>query len=188
MILLQGPTGVYPVFRGVGPAVPFRKALQREETRGDTQVAPYRKEKQQEAAMVVQEDRVVLRIPANKVTEPIISRIVKDFDITVNILKAQIVENDEGLMVLGLQGTGTALKAARKYLAGLGVRVQELKRDVKKSDTRCVDCGACVGQCPTGALYVTQEFEVKLDAAKCIACGHCAVACTFDAVEVRFGG
>ncbi len=138
--------------------------------------------------MVVQEERVVLRIPANHVTEPIISRIVKDCDVTVNILKAQIEENDDGLMVLGLQGTSSALKAARKYLSGIGVKVQELKRDVKIKEQRCTHCGACVGQCPTGALYVTEEFEVKLDAAKCIACGHCAVACTFEAVEVRFGG
>jgi L-aspartate semialdehyde sulfurtransferase ferredoxin len=136
--------------------------------------------------MGVQEDRVVLHIPADKVTEPIISRIVKEYDVTVNILKAQIRENDEGLMVLGLQGTGTAIKAARKYLAGLGVRVEALKRDVAKSDTRCVHCGACVGQCPTGALYVTADFEVKLDPKKCVACGHCAVACSYAAVEVKF--
>ncbi len=138
--------------------------------------------------MVVQEDRLVLHIPAGLVTEPLIYRLVKDYDIVVNILKAQVVENDEGLMVLGLQGTSSALKAARKYLAGIGVRVQELRRDVHIIEARCTHCGACVGQCPTGALYVTEEFEVKLDAAKCIACGHCAVACTFEAVEVRFGG
>ena len=138
--------------------------------------------------MVVQEDRIVLHIPANLVPEPIIYRLVKDHDIVVNILKAQVVENDEGLMVLGLQGPGAALKAGRKYLTGLGIRVQELRRDVRLSESRCTHCGACVGQCPTGALYVTEEFEVKLDSKKCIACGHCSVACTFDAVEVRFGG
>ncbi len=137
--------------------------------------------------MVVQEDRIVLHIPADLVPGPLVYRLVKDYDLVVNILKAQVVENDEGLMVLGLQGPGAAIKAGRKYLTTLGVRVQDLKRDVKLSEKRCVHCGACVGQCPTGALHVTDEFEVKLDSAKCIACGHCAIACSFDAVDVRFG-
>ena len=137
--------------------------------------------------MLMQEDRVVLHIPAELVTEPLIYRLVKDFDVAVNILKAQIVENDEGLMVIGMQGTESSLKGARKFLKEKGVRVQELKRDVHLREQRCTHCGACIGQCPSGALYMTAEFEVRLDPKKCIACGHCAVACTFDAVEVRFG-
>ena len=136
--------------------------------------------------MVVQEDRVVLHIPATLVTEPLIYRLIKDFDIAVNILKAEIVENDEGLLVLGMQGSSSALKKGKAFLQEQGVRLQALQRDVHLIEERCTHCGACIGQCPTGALSMTEEFEVKLDAEKCIACGHCAIACTYRAVEVMF--
>ena len=136
---------------------------------------------------MLQEDRVVLHIPVNLVTQPLIYRIVKDFDVTVNILKAKVAENDEGLMVVGLQGPSASVRAAKKFLTDQGVRLQSLKRDVHLRENRCTHCGACIGQCPTAALYMTPEYEVKLDPAKCIACGHCATACTYDAVEVLFG-
>ena len=137
--------------------------------------------------MLLQEDRVVLRIPAKLVTEPLIYRLVKEFDIAVNILKAEVVANDDGLLVLGMQGTASSLRAGKKFLTDLGVRLQALKRDVQIREDRCTHCGACIGQCPTGALYMTEEYEVKLAPEKCIACGHCAVACTYDAVQVMFG-
>ena len=138
--------------------------------------------------MLLQEERVVLHIPAKIVTEPIIYRLVKDFDVAVNVLKVEVVENDEGLMVLGIQGTSSALTAAKKYLTERGVRLEALKRDVHLREDRCTHCGACIGQCPSGALTMTAEYEVKLDPKKCIACGHCAIACTYDAVDVKFGG
>ena len=66
------------------------------------------------------------------------------------------------------------------------MRLQALTRDIRLLDDKCTDCGACINQCPTGALSVNDDYEVKLDAEKCIACGHCALACTYDAVEVTF--
>jgi len=138
--------------------------------------------------MLLQEDRVVLHIPASLVTEPIIYRLVKEFDVAVNVLKAEVVENDEGLMVVGIQGTSSALTAAKKFLAERGVRLEALKRDVRLREDRCTHCGACIGQCPSGALTLGVDYQVKLDSKKCIACGHCAIACTYDAVDVKFGG
>jgi len=136
--------------------------------------------------MVVQEDRIVLHIPAKLVTEPLIYHLIKDFDVAVNILKAEVVENDDGLLVLGIQGSPDALKKGKAFLAAKGVRLQALQRDVQLKEDRCTHCGACVGQCPTAALYVTDDYEVKLDPEKCIACGHCAIACAYDAVDVMF--
>jgi len=136
--------------------------------------------------MLLQEDRIVLHIPASLVTEPLIYRLIKDFDIAVNILKAEVVENDEGLMVLGIEGQESKLKAGKAFLREQGVRLQALTRDVQVNEERCTHCGACTGQCPTAALYLTEDYEVKFDPEKCIACGHCALACTYNAVEVHF--
>ena len=136
--------------------------------------------------MVHHEDRIVLHIPAGLVTEPLMYRLVKDFDVTVNILKAEVVENDDGLMVLGMQGVGTSISAAKKFLTDQGVRLQSLNRDILVDWDRCTDCGACVGQCPSAAMYLSDEYELQFDPEKCIACGHCVAACTLGAIEVKF--
>ena len=136
--------------------------------------------------MLLQEDRIVLHIPANLVTEPLIYRLVKDFDIAVNILKAEVVENDEGLMVLAIQGRESSLKKGKAFLRNQGVRLRALQRDVRINKDLCTHCGACTGQCPTAALYLNDDYELEFDPEKCIACGHCAVACTYNAVEVMF--
>jgi ferredoxin len=138
--------------------------------------------------MVLQQDRVVLHFPANLVTEPIIYRLIKDFGVSVNIMKAEVVESEEGLMVLGIQGVSADLEAAKKYLKDQGVRLQDLKRDVHVISDRCTHCGACVGQCPTTALSMNQDFELAFNPEECIACGRCAVACTFNAIAVEFDG
>ena len=48
--------------------------------------------------------RIVLRFPKRMVDRPIIYRLVKDFDLEFNILKASITPEQEGLMVLELKG------------------------------------------------------------------------------------
>ena len=102
--------------------------------------------------MVHHEDRIVLHIPAGLVTEPLIYRIVKDYDVTVNILKAEVVANADGLMVLGLQGGGDSLAAAKQFLTDQGVRLQSLNRDIHINRELCTDCGACADICPAGAI------------------------------------
>jgi ferredoxin len=136
--------------------------------------------------MPLSEERIVLHIPKELVTQPLIYNIVKDFDVAVNILKATVVESEEGLMVLGLRGRRDNVRGAIRYIEGQGVRVDALRRDIRISDIKCTHCGACVGQCPTAALTLTADFEVVFEPDKCIACAHCAWACTFAAVEVQF--
>ena len=48
--------------------------------------------------------RVVLRFPQRIVDRPIISSLVKDYDLEFNILKASITQDKEGLLVLELKG------------------------------------------------------------------------------------
>ena len=46
----------------------------------------------------------------------------------------------------------------------------------------CISCGACEGECPTGAISMGSEhYEVNAD--ECISCGACATACPVDAPQ-----
>ena len=56
-------------------------------------------------------------------------------------------------------------------------------RQVTRAPDACVHCGACVGQCSTGALTIdTLPFRVELDDELCRACGLCAEACSYAAI------
>jgi hypothetical protein len=48
--------------------------------------------------------RIVLHFPHRLVDQPIVYKLVKDFDLQFNILKAYVTPQEEGLMVLELSG------------------------------------------------------------------------------------
>jgi ferredoxin len=50
-----------------------------------------------------------------------------------------------------------------------------------KISDACVNCGACEGECPQGAI-VEKDDKRWIDAAKCIDCGACAGACPTEAI------
>jgi ferredoxin len=49
---------------------------------------------------------------------------------------------------------------------------------------RCVKCGRCVPECPTGAM--TEDMTVN--ELKCIGCGHCESACEYGAINFYHKG
>lgn len=131
--------------------------------------------------------RIVLRFPKRLVERPIVYRLVKDYDLEFNILKASITPEQEGLLVLELKGTKAEYDKGIDFLVKAGVKMQPLSQDVTRNDDRCTNCGACITVCPTGALYLDKKTrEVIFDSQKCIACGLCIPACPPRAMEVHF--
>ena len=131
--------------------------------------------------------RIVLKFPHKLVDQPIVYRMVKDFDLEFNILKAYVTPREEGLMVLELKGEDHDLDKALKYVKSLGVTIQPLSKDIKRNEAKCTHCGACVPICPTGAL-VTDPLTRKVFFydTKCIACELCIKACPPRAMELHF--
>lgn len=131
--------------------------------------------------------RVVLHFPKNLVNKPIVYRLVKDFDIEFNILKAEVNPKEEGLLVVELQGKEDNLKRSMDFLKEEGLKVQSLSKDVAMDRSRCVDCTVCVPLCPTQALIKDPvSFEVEFIKEKCIACGICIHACPYKAMSIKF--
>jgi len=131
--------------------------------------------------------RIVLHFPHRLVDQPIVYKLVKEYDLQFNILKADVTPQEEGLMVLELTGEDANFKKGIEYLESCGVRIQPLSQDVIRNETKCTDCGVCVPICPTGAL-VTEPLTRKVHFYdnKCIACELCVKICPTRAMEVRF--
>ena len=128
-----------------------------------------------------------LRFPAKIVNEPIAVKLVKQFDLSFNILKATIYPRKEGLMVMELSGHRKNFQKGVRYLKSLGVKVESIGQDIRRDEEQCFQCGACTAVCPTGALHIQRpEMAVLFDREKCSACELCVAACPARAMEVRF--
>jgi L-aspartate semialdehyde sulfurtransferase ferredoxin len=131
-------------------------------------------------------EMLVLRFSTDVVDQPIIYRLVKDYDLEFNLLKATIYPRKEGIMVMELRGHPKNFRRGVKYLKDSGVKVQRAAKDVRRNEERCYQCGTCTAICPTGALHIIRpEMEVRFDAAKCSACELCCPVCPARAMEVR---
>jgi len=131
--------------------------------------------------------RIVLHFPSRLVDQPIVYRLIKDHDLEFNILKASVIPDEEGLMVLELSGEQASYDKGIEYLAKTGVRMQSLSQDVLLNKERCTHCGACITICPYDAFELdTVTRQVSFYDDKCIACGLCIKACPPRAIELHF--
>jgi ferredoxin len=131
--------------------------------------------------------KIVLRFPRRLVDRPIVSRLVRDFNLDFNILKASVTPDQEGLLVMELTGERDDYDKGIMYLTEAGVHIQSLSQDVIRNEERCTNCGACITVCPAGAfeLDITTR-QVSFDNEKCLACELCIKACPPRAMELHF--
>ena len=131
--------------------------------------------------------KVIFSFPPSLVEEPITYILVKDYDLSVNILRATVRPRDRGRMVVELKGKKANLDLAFEYLEEAGIQVDALVQEMRHLPEKCVACTACVPMCPTGALSVDpQSRELVFDHTKCIICEACIPSCSYGALESQF--
>ena len=130
--------------------------------------------------------RIVLKFPPKLVDQPIVYKLVKEYDLVFNILRARVTPKEEGELVIELQGKKQNYADGLKYLNSIGVTVQPLSQDITRDDQSCTHCGACITICPTDALYLDKKtMNVIFDPEKCIACELCIKACPPRAMKIK---
>ncbi|HEY87249.1 MAG TPA: 4Fe-4S dicluster domain-containing protein [Dehalococcoidia bacterium] len=131
--------------------------------------------------------RIVLHFPKRLVDRPIVYRLVKDYNLEFNILKAFFTQEAEGLMVIEISGEQNNYDKGIRYLTESGVRIQSLSQDVTRNEQRCTHCGACITICPTDAFELDPLTKrVNFDNERCVACEQCIKACPPRAMELHF--
>lgn len=133
--------------------------------------------------------KIVLRFPPQIVDKPWLYHLVKDFDLMVNVLKANVNPYKEGFIVVELSGDNDKYEQGLGYLQEHGVRIDNLSQNIVRNQDRCTHCGACTSICPSSALYVSRpSMEVIFDDDKCVVCGVCLRTCPVKAIELNFNG
>jgi ferredoxin len=131
--------------------------------------------------------KIVLHFPRRLVDQPIVYKLVKEYDLRFNILKASVTPQEEGLMVMELSGKAENYDKGIEFLKSCGVKIQSLSHDVTRNEDKCTHCGICVPACPTAALEVDSKTrKVAFHNKKCIACEFCIKICPTRAMEVHF--
>lgn len=130
---------------------------------------------------------LVLRFPREIVDKPIITSLVRDYNLSFNILKAQIFPRKEGMLVMQLRGDESDFDRGIHYLEEVGVEVEPVGQGIRRDDEKCYQCGACTAVCPTGALHIKRpEMEVLFESELCSACELCVKTCPARAMIVTF--
>jgi ferredoxin len=125
-----------------------------------------------------------LKFPKALINEPVISGVIRDHDVEVNILQASITPEQDGQMFAFFSGDRTAVDAAFRQLEQRRVRVILPARNLVWDEELCVHCGACVGQCTSLAFTIdARTREVAFEAERCIACELCSQACSYGAIQ-----
>jgi len=131
--------------------------------------------------------RLVLKFPKQLLDRPIVYHLVKDYDLVVNILKAHVAPDEEGILVIEISGDEQNYLRGIEFLKKTGIITQPLGKDITLDKKKCSSCSVCVPLCPVNALEVDKKtFEVIFNKEKCIACELCIQACPTKAIKLEF--
>lgn len=129
--------------------------------------------------------KYLLSFTPTLVSEPITYKMVKEFDLMLNILRAEVSERG-GRLLIEVEGKPSQINKGVRFVREAGVEVKELNEYVSKDEDRCTDCGMCISICPADAFEIDRKtWKVHFKADKCIACGLCIDACPPYAMKLR---
>lgn len=131
--------------------------------------------------------KIVLHYTKETVGEPIVYTLAKDYDMVFNIIKASVNPDNQGFLAIQLCGDEENYKKSLKYLKERSVKVAMFSENVYLDEDKCMQCGACTGVCPSGALSLDPvSRELIFCGEKCVVCNMCVEACPVNAVSLDF--
>ena len=132
--------------------------------------------------------KLLLYFPQCETEKPIVYRLVKDYDLMINIFRAKVTPDEEGYLVLDVTGTEDDIERGLAYVRTFDVDINETQRGVRWDSEKCTQCGICIPHCPTSALDVVdrKDMRIEFDTGKCIECLNCIKNCPFGACSSLF--
>jgi MinD superfamily P-loop ATPase len=125
--------------------------------------------------------RILLGFSEKIVEQPIISQIILQLKVPINIITAHV--NSKGGEVLAEvpdEALEELIRAFRKQ--GATVSIPKL---IEVDNEKCISCGACVTLCPVEAIMIDEDASVVFNKEKCLGstCSACVDACPSRAIK-----
>lgn len=132
--------------------------------------------------------RVMFSFPSKAANKPVVSLLIRDYRLNVNIFRAKVNQDDEGFMILDITGDQNDIEEGLKRLESLGVSISENQTGLVWDEKKCSGCGNCITHCPTGALHIPDRKTMKViyDSKECVECLNCVENCPFGACSSLF--
>ncbi|MBN1820652.1 MAG: 4Fe-4S binding protein [Prolixibacteraceae bacterium] len=131
--------------------------------------------------------RYILNFPPESGDKPLSYHLVKDYDIRINILKAEVYPGKMGSLLLELQGKKENIEKGVEYLMNHHVICEPLEKRIRFQEDKCIDCGNCTAVCFAGALTMDPvTWELKFNKEECVVCELCITACPLKLFEIDF--
>lgn len=130
--------------------------------------------------------RFVLNFPTESGDKPLSYHLVKDYDIRINILKAEVYPGKRGSLLLELQGKESNIEKGIAYLEKHHVSCEPLDKKINLQEDKCIHCGNCTAVCFAGALTMDKNWKLNFDKSKCVVCELCVTACPLKLFKIDF--
>jgi ferredoxin len=132
--------------------------------------------------------KIYLYFPKSETEKPIVYRLVKDFNLIINIFRAKVTPEEEGYLSLDVTGEVEDIERAFAYLSTLELVIHAGNKGLHWDENRCIHCGACVVHCPTGALAFSNDKTraIQFSEDLCVECHACIGACPYGACTASF--
>jgi len=131
--------------------------------------------------------RYILNFPPESSDKPLSYYLVKDYDIRINILKAEVYPGKRGSLLLEMQGEKENIQKGVEYLTRQNITCDPIDKRIHFQEEKCIDCGNCTAVCFAGALtFDKTTWKLDFDKEKCVVCELCITACPLKLFHIDF--
>lgn len=131
--------------------------------------------------------RYILNFPPESGDKAFTYHLVKNYDIRINILKAEVFPGKRGSLLLELQGEKNNIEKGVQYIQTHKIKCEPLDKRIHFKEGKCIDCGSCTAVCFAGALTMNKNtWELEFNKNKCVVCELCIPACPLNLFEIDF--
>ncbi len=127
--------------------------------------------------------KLQITFPANLTNTPLTYRLIKEFDLKVNILKADIDYNNVGHMLYEINGDRGIIESIVDELETIGLTCQLIRSTIEINNAKCTHCGVCTSICLNNALTIGEpHWDLVFEPDRCIGCNYCISVCPSQAI------
>lgn len=130
--------------------------------------------------------KISIHYPLTSITVPLVTTLIRQFNLEVNILHADISLNKTGTLVADIKGEEEDLSRALCFIEEQSIKYKVFNNKLIWQEDACVHCGACTAVCPSNALVMNKEtWCLEFDKEKCLVCGLCIKACPLNVMSLQ---